>query len=447
VYPRSPYAYPIGSFQSPVVPPTVPANQEPFLYIPINCAWFPYIAGALQQLLLQTTWDCDAETLVKIQGWVFDLIAKINCGAALTAADICGEIGSSGDDCMGCCLRFQDGKLQQLECGVWVDVAGQDGQPGPGGPGQPGAGSPQPLPGGGTAEYCFSQGKGESLLLPTTVSSGDILQFFKLDGAWNDSAEVIWNCPDGWIYALGSCGQTFPHGSPDLLPTALHMQLIVEINNIFYDALNLDFFGTPQTFVVPAGVSNLNVFIMPNIDDNSRIQGNVTYCVKVTNNQPVTAPWTQVFDFTATNGGFTPVIDPTRTPGGNGVWVTGVGWEATQSYDGATYLDAEIIERSIPATATINTMEMTYNLTKGTVLGGTHDTIKCDLSGTGGTSTSIAADTAPDGTSLTLAITPGTYSVNHFYLDVKDGFYVTGANGTSRITKLVITGTGINPFI
>lgn len=447
MYPPSPYAYPIGSFQAPVVPPAVPVNQAPFLYIPVNCEWFPYIAGALQQLLLQTTWDCDPETLVKVQGWVFDLIAQINCGSALTAADICGEIGSEGGDCMGCCLRFQDGKLQQLECGVWVDVAGQEGQPGPGGPGQPGAGSPQPLPNGGTAEYCFSQGKGESLLLPTTVSSGDILQFFKLDGAWNDSAEVIWNCPDGWIYALGACGQTFPHGSPDPLPTALHMQLIVEINNIFYDALNLDVFGTPQTFVVPAGVSNLNVFIMPNIDDNSRIQGNVTYCVKVTNNQADTTPWTQVFDFTATNGGFAPKIDSGLTPHGTGQWMTGVGWTPTGATDGTAIVDQVVIERSLGVTATINTMEMTYNLSKGTILSGVHDEIGCDLSGTGGASTFIAADTAADGTGLTLAITPGVYPVNHFYMTLLDAFYVTGAAGTCRITKLVITGTGVNPFI
>ena len=446
---NSDFAVPISSFVSPVPVPGVDPLAGDCFIIRINGAWLPYIRGALQQLLLQTTWDTDEAGLAIVQAQATNLLFAFN---SLEPGD-CGAPGGnspgiSGDDDMSCCLRFQDGKLQTFCCGEWTDVPGQAGAAGPGGPGQPGAGNLPPAPAGGTGNYCFALGGSDTRILPTTVSAGDILLFNNLDGAWNDKREVIWNCPDGWVYALGSCGQTFPHGSPDPLPTALHMSLIIEINGNYYDAVNPDINGDPQPFTVPGGISNAQVIIRPNIDDNTQVQGNVTFCVTVTNEQPVTGSWIHTFDFLASPGGFTPWPNSTFTPVGNGSWVTGVGWGATSSTDGSADLAASVIERTLPAGVVINTAEITYNLAKGTVLAGVFQSVAIDLSGSGGTTSSISAATDADGTDKTLAIIPGAYTVNHFKLDILNTFKAVGGGvfGTSRITKLVLTGEGTDPF-
>jgi len=59
VFPDNPYSPPRGSFTTPVPPPLVDANAEPGISLFINCDWLPYVRGALQQLLLQSTWKVD----------------------------------------------------------------------------------------------------------------------------------------------------------------------------------------------------------------------------------------------------------------------------------------------------------------------------------------------------------------------------------------------------
>lgn len=57
MFPDGPFQTPRGSFQTPVIPPGMDPDASPTLTVSINCAWLPYIRGALQQLLLQSTWD------------------------------------------------------------------------------------------------------------------------------------------------------------------------------------------------------------------------------------------------------------------------------------------------------------------------------------------------------------------------------------------------------
>src|SRR5690348_11766265 len=126
MYPPGGFPAPVGSFVEPVKSPGVDPASGDLVYIGVNCAWLPYIAGALTQLLLQSTWDvATVDEFIKVQGWAIKLMNRMNCRTLPTLKDLIGLLPEGGDCDMGCCLRFQDGKLQQLECGVWVDVPGQ----------------------------------------------------------------------------------------------------------------------------------------------------------------------------------------------------------------------------------------------------------------------------------------------------------------------------------
>ncbi len=74
MYPDSLYANARGSFERPVPPPVSGPSDSPTSSITINCEWLPYIRGALQQLLLQSTWQDVFPGLDLTQQRVFDLI-------------------------------------------------------------------------------------------------------------------------------------------------------------------------------------------------------------------------------------------------------------------------------------------------------------------------------------------------------------------------------------
>lgn len=57
MFPDEPWAEPVTSFRGPVPPPVGDADAAPVLTVSIACAWLPVIRGALQQLLMQATWD------------------------------------------------------------------------------------------------------------------------------------------------------------------------------------------------------------------------------------------------------------------------------------------------------------------------------------------------------------------------------------------------------
>jgi hypothetical protein len=88
MYPDSPFAVPKGSFGSPVPVPDFDPDQYPTIAISINCQWLAYIRGALQQLLLQTTWKTDDPAVLALaQQRAFDLIAMfVECGSGVPYA-------------------------------------------------------------------------------------------------------------------------------------------------------------------------------------------------------------------------------------------------------------------------------------------------------------------------------------------------------------------------
>lgn len=75
MWPDQPYADSRGSFRRPVPLPLFDPSASPTLTFSVNCAWLPYIRGALQQLLLQATWATDNPTaLLTVQSQAFNLI-------------------------------------------------------------------------------------------------------------------------------------------------------------------------------------------------------------------------------------------------------------------------------------------------------------------------------------------------------------------------------------
>lgn len=229
-----------------------------------------------------------------------------------------------------CCLRWNNGALQMFSCGVWTDVPGGGPQPMSG---QPGGGAPQAPKGGGTATNCFEMVGGSKVVLPQNVNSGDTILISDIFGAFHQTAySILWYCPDGYIFADGSCFATLPLGGSDPIPTQLHFAIIAEINGTFYDVLGTSPTQTdPQLFTVPSGISNAQVTLQLNTDNLASIDGSANFCVTVTNNQATA--WMHDIDLTVTPGGFVS-CRPTGTTDDLSTWIAGTGWKGLYNVEG-----------------------------------------------------------------------------------------------------------------
>lgn len=313
MWPLSPFAHPVSSYERPVPLVSVDPCDNPDLTVSFRSEWLPYILGSLKQLVLQSTWlTSDPDALQEVVGRA-EMLLTCFSNAPRLVPDII-RVEEMGLD-MAICeqLRFQDGKLQGLCCGEWTDITGQPAQ-GIGGPGQPAQGAPQPTPNGGTADYngCFNSNG--VWLIPTPLSTGDVVNLSGATGAASGDGGTIWNCPDGSVFFAGGCLAIGATIGTDPLPTTNHMSLIMFLDGDYYDLM-----AGPVT--VPAGVSNVQGFIQVNDDDLTNNVGQLCFNVEVTNNQLGT--FSHDFDFTLTPAGWT-VRDI-------GQYVVGQGFEAVYS--------------------------------------------------------------------------------------------------------------------
>jgi hypothetical protein len=351
-----PRPYPYVPFDTPI--PAPPVISGGAVCLEIDRKWLPYIYGALLALRVDRTWENDAD---RATGEASLLLSQFMNAMSCEVQQ--ANHGVEGDDCMGCCLRWNDGILQILSCGEWVDVPGQTGgQPIPT---QPGAGSPQPSAGGGTQRYCGAMSGNSHFYLPTNVNTGDILLFEELRGAWNDGFEVFWHCPDGWLFAAGSCAEPIQYNNAaDPLIGTRHMSIVGLIGGTYYDVLQLDSLGNPQNFTVPAGIVDQPVTLVANNDPSLHISGEVTFCVNVTNNQ-VAQNFASV-NFRNTAGGFIPVLDFLGEP--ESVWTPSQGFEyQDRQIISGVYERAAHTHKSI-SSIVLTRVEMTYSLHKSTYL-------------------------------------------------------------------------------
>jgi hypothetical protein len=78
MFPDSPFATPRGSFERPVPLVLVDPCDDPSITVKIHRAWVPYVLGALQQLVLQATWDTtDPDALWLVQQRAMKLLSCV----------------------------------------------------------------------------------------------------------------------------------------------------------------------------------------------------------------------------------------------------------------------------------------------------------------------------------------------------------------------------------
>lgn len=435
MYGLNPFARPRSSYERPVPLVFVNPADDPDTSVCFRHEWKPYILGALQQLMLQTTWKTDDPIVLTEQ------LQRANMLLALFAEGcpmpVPEGVEFDGEELMASlceALRFQDGKLQAFCCGQWQDIPGQPAQ-GIGGPGQPGSGETPPTP--GTCKtYQVKFTARDQLVLPFLVNAGDQLSFSNARGAGQDgSIGYHWNCPNGQIFWGGACVGGAVFEGTDFDPTIEHMRLIAIINLQAYPA-------DQGVITVPGGVSSAQVILQVNdgtLTDNS---GDYTLDVEFCNNAEAT--FTHVFDFTATDGGF---VNNTYSGGvDNAVWVPGSGWESISCVNllGGGGIYTLIGIHRLIAARTITSFIWEYDAVLGAV--GT-DTTRMDLLQSG--TPNIVLNIAPrNGTGLVDTWAGSIAAVTSVAVDpilaLASGSCDSAAH--VRLYRLTVSGFGTDPF-
>lgn len=169
---------------------------------------------------------------------------------------------------------------------------------------------------------------GNTFVLPNVVNTGDTILLSNWQGGATDWGllSTLWICPSGTTYAAGSCTdipRTATSYGTDPLQTAPHLAIIAQIGNTYYDVWNSVSGITPQTFVVPAGITNQPVRLLMNVGSGvamtatGEMWGEVTVC---------NVQWCYKWDFRQSNGGWSAWHD-TNNEGG-ATWVVGEGWQS-----------------------------------------------------------------------------------------------------------------------
>jgi len=445
MWPDSQFAVPVGSFSSPVPVVQNDPTQGPFFYVAVNQAWMPYIQGALLQLTLQTTWDTnDPAILNLVQQQAMALMNQFTIATDQCPAGSQPTLIKESEYEMSVCeqLRFQNGKLQGLCCGVWTDIQGQTSGQLVGGAGQAGPGLGTPAPGGNCQTY-HAVMQGNSLWnAPFGVNAGDIITVSNGQGAASDGTLGPWLCWNGDTYFLGIDipGTGGPVGT-DPLPTAKHMSLICKINGVYYSCLS------PIT--VPAGVVNAPVVFQVNDSTVSDNGGSLAYDVQYCNN--AAASWCYKLDMALSTQGFvnTPIVS---TPTTSGQWTSGSGWGITlDGPDGSNdYWRRLLIQRTGLAPFQITRVDATFNLTQG----GSDSPAITGLqvaAGVSGVKTNIinlAYNALVNGNGQTKSGSVTVDNVDSLYVQLQAAEHGGGAPGaaTGLITALTVYGTGTCPF-
>lgn len=283
--------------------------------------------------------------------------------------------------------------------------------------GQPGAGSGAPPAGGGSACYeARMQGSGK-WLLPTQVNTGDVITISEIKGAATDGSG-IWYCPNGQTFFLNACAGAITTSGGDPLNTVGHMRLIFKIDAAYHDGYN-------TTLTVPGGISNANVEFQMNDSSLSDNFGEITFKVCVQNN--AAAVWSHTFDFIAGDGGF--VSDAAH---GGAAYIPGTGWVSNNS--GA---NAFSIHRTGLAAFTLTEAQWT---------------IIAD-SPTGGANLYTDGDVTPTFSAVGYSGTGSQLKIFSGSIVITSGSLRLGMDGTNdsgghhqKITKIVLSGTGADPF-
>lgn len=303
--------------------------------VTFNRAWLPAVLGALLQLLEQDTWSVSTpDELLLVQQLADTLIYQFIQGTACAPlpAPSC-EGGAEEDEPM---IRQNPSNPCELQTSIdgttWCTFA--DFSLCLPAPRQPGGGTPQPSSGGGQACYRGELTAEGRWVVPTVVSTGDVIALTDVIGAGEDAGVPPWYCPDGTIFFAGACViGTGGTDSGDPLNTVKHMRLLYKIGGSYYDAM-------AGSFTVPSGVANEQVEIQVNDDDLADNTGSYQFQICVTNNQ-VVGSWSHTFDFALGTQGWSPIS------GLSGGWSGGkwIGFLTAYALENRIYIDSNLLER------------------------------------------------------------------------------------------------------
>lgn len=436
MFPDSPYAVPVGSFPIPQEPPTTDPTQGPFVCWQVNRDWLPFVVGAMQQLLLQTTWLTDIVSLDVTQARVWSLIFSLQNSLPCERLSSSWSSGGADTDLM---IR-QDPEnpclLQSSVDGVnwctFVDISkctGNTSQPGSGGQGRPTDGQ--------SNQDCYTLQANQILLLPFVVYPGDVLQVLSANGAGNDGGTEAWYCVDGEQFFAGACVGFGHNDSGDPLPSVNHMRLIYQVGSAYVDAMG----GA----ITVGGTGQQQVTLQVNDSALANNSGSYKVCVELTNNQSPTGPWSYTFDFTLSSGGW---IKPLISRDTGGVWTAGQGWQG-EAFGVPSALDkghGVQIARDIPSSS-ITSISVLFDYTKGSLNDG-EQSVAIGENAYAHLVTWAAPDPA-NGSGIIKAYTSPQTGITSLNVQVQDAYAVDGSTptpGTETIRSITVTGTGTNPF-
>jgi len=397
-----------------------------------------YIAAFMGQLWELTRWynwaRDEAHTAIEVAAiWktIYEQVRKSTCPD-------CSELDSGTEVSLG----MADGLIQVVPSGgkcllqyrccltdPWITVATVDQTQAPG---QPGAGAEQPTQNGGQACYDLSFNANSQANVPTTVSAGDQISIQSASGAGTDGS-LHWFCVDGSVFFAGACNGQAQPASGDPAPTLNHMALIMNIGGTWYPAT------VGSIFTVPAGVSASPIIVQTNDGNLTGNSGSYKLSVCVTNNQA--GSWTKTFDFTLNSWAAYFALQPGSIIYGQ--WIAGTGWETAFIVSNGGYRWLELLFTP-PTTLHLLQIQVVLSYVQG---GTPTDGDTFDIVNGSTTLLSVPAPqvpTSPQTYNNPFTVTPAAPLI----FNIQAGRVVGSSDpgGTGIISKIILTGTGTNPF-
>lgn len=428
-----------STFENPVPVNDTNPYDDPLICVSFNESWLPIILGALQGLIQPNAYNTGDDAAITLQqqraATLLDLFMKQTpCATPCTDRQ---DGGFTGDemgitcDCDGnVSITCQDGTTRQILTADQVKALIAP---------IPGTGAPQAPAGGGNQCYHAALQANSRYLLPTVVSSGDVLELIDAQGQGNDGTLSPWWTPSGHIFFIVDTGTGGVLTSSDPIPTSNHMRLIYNIGGTFYDAM-----AGPVT--VPGGVLNAQVEIQVNDSALADNAGAYTFQICKTNNQ--LASWSHVLDLQFNPHHFVVAPHNDACTGDRGNYRYGVGFETIA--EGGTgcvrymYVQADYFW----STATeISSVDLEYDVVYGSV-GGDPFELALQYYDAATTITNLQTVMPPvTGNDLHMRGTsPVTAKGLRFFLWTGDNDTDSAHMGYGRAFRLSVTGRGFDPF-
>ena len=203
--------------------------------------------------------------------------------------------------------------------------------------------------------------------------------------------------------------------------------------------------GNPMCFILPVFFNNPTAVTTP---FNTVFGKTYTITVQgVADIGTAAGVWEYVWDFTASNGSFSPNLSTSRTPQENGVWTSGTGWQAQTNVLNSNPNDITrtvSIFQNFGSTA-VTGASFTYNLTKGTI---SNNAFPNGIYRNGGVYlTSINRQTDTDGTNK-LATWSGSQTITSIgFVSTASANTAGSTTGTTVIRGATLSGNGSLPTL